>query len=218
VPDGPFTLQILHPQPFISKRETLTAMIGFKVFEPGRSSIPQHCAVLRHPVRDSCEHLSKMHRGVRIMSDTQEKNLTIELVDPADRALETVRWERKWIRRNGRGSRAECGECERMRAPAGARHAPEGIGNHSKARSSARRLRVEHAAIVVAPRGHDQRTAPADHVAQRFDHACRPALNRTNCAIRCVNNQHASVSYSKRTKLIDDLYQADRRRHACFFS
>jgi len=94
VPNPPFPLLISRSQPFIRKREALTAVIVLRVLNAHEASIPLGCAVLRHSVRDLREDLSQVDGCVRVVTNAEEQYIAVQLMDAADWALETMRGQR----------------------------------------------------------------------------------------------------------------------------
>lgn len=114
VSDAPFPLKIPRSQPFIYKREALTAVVVLRVINPDGPTVLHDRAVLRHSIRNLREDFGEMDGRIRLMPDAEEQDLSVQFVHAADRTLGTVRRQWQRIGRDGRRPRAERSKGEGM--------------------------------------------------------------------------------------------------------
>jgi hypothetical protein len=198
VSDAPFPLEIPRSQPFIGKLEALTTMVVLRVVDSNGPPVLDDRAVLRHSIWNLREDLRKMDGGIRVMPNAEEQDLAVQFINPADGALETVRRQWQPIGRDGPRLWAERSKREWMGASAYFGKAPEDVGRGAEARGHDRVTGLERSVVVFSPRRHDNRSLAPDSVAERLDHASWSLFHRSYCAVRHVDDEHASLPHAER--------------------
>ncbi len=67
----PFGLEASLPEPLVCQGETGTAVVVLPIVDPNEASFLEHCAVLRHTVRNAREELRQVERGIGVMTDAE---------------------------------------------------------------------------------------------------------------------------------------------------
>ncbi|HVH25290.1 MAG TPA: hypothetical protein VM818_00975 [Vicinamibacterales bacterium] len=89
--DSTATLSDLRIEPLINELEIVTAVIDLSVTVacqlPG---LHDHHRLLA-AISNSCKHLCEMYGGVGVMSDPEQQDLPVQVVDAADRTVQAMR-------------------------------------------------------------------------------------------------------------------------------
>jgi hypothetical protein len=91
VADGAAPLQSLSVEPIVHEGKVLAAVIDFRVIDPKELSVLHHHRVARPPISDAGHVLGEMDGRIRVVSYAEQEHLAIELVYPADGAVDPVR-------------------------------------------------------------------------------------------------------------------------------
>jgi hypothetical protein len=130
--DRAFGLERAIAQPLIGEGESLTAMVVLAIVHPHVAAIGIHRDMFGHAVRHSRQPLGQVERGIRVVADSQEQNLSIEIVNAANRAPWNVWRQRERIRRHEASAAPQRREREGMGASINPWHSPKRIGDDSE--------------------------------------------------------------------------------------
>jgi hypothetical protein len=152
-------------------------MVDLAVVVARRLPVGKNHRVVGEPVTYAGHVLGQMRGGVRVVSDPEQEDLSVEGIDAANGTVQAMGdvhgMSRGDLRRLGADGR------ERMGAVAAedSRHSPEGIRHHAhpEARSL---LRIEDVIVIVRHAGHDQSSPGTQRGPERFDQTLRSTFHR----------------------------------------
>jgi hypothetical protein len=166
-------------------------MIDLAVVVARRLPVDEDRRVVGEPVTYAGHVLGQMRGGVRVVSDPEQEDLPVEVIDAANGTVQAMGDVHGMRRGDLRRLGADGGERMRAVAAKDPRHSPEGIRHHAhpEARSL---LRVEDVIVIVRHAGHDQSSPGTQRGLKRFDQTSRSTFHRGHFRKRRVHDQDAA--------------------------
>jgi hypothetical protein len=189
--DNPTALLARRVEPSIHQAEVFAAVVNFNVVYARELTGRGGYQVLGYAVSDSCHVLGQVNSGIRIVTDPEQQNLPIHLIDSPDRAIQAVGNIRRMSRCNVSCFGADRCEGVGAVAPENAWQPPERIGNDTHA-ATGRCFNIEWMIVVVAHARHDQCAAGTDSCPQRLDEPSGAPIYRCQPRERGMHYQDTS--------------------------
>jgi hypothetical protein len=190
-------------EPTVGQGETLATVVVLAVVDPKRPAIlAADGARSGNPVRHPRDQLGQVKRRIGVVPDTEEEDLPVQFVYPADRAFRSMRREGKWVRSDTCGVGPRGGEGVDLRTPNHTRKPPEGVGHDAEIGSDGGSRGLEWQVVVAAPGRHDECSGGPDGLTQRRDQCPGPSFDRSHGAKGGVDQQHASLLHAQRAELV----------------
>ncbi len=114
VPDTPLGLQGVLAKPLICERKVRAAVIVLRIVDADRAAMLRHGAEPGHAVRDVRDDLCQVQHRIGIVTHSEQKHATVQVVHPPDRTVGPVRRNGQCATGDSGGLRTDGGERKRM--------------------------------------------------------------------------------------------------------
>ena len=177
--DASASLSPFGDKPLIDEIEVVAAVVDLAVTVacglPSSDDRHGFLAAVPHPRQRLCQ----MYGGIRVMSNTKQQDLPVEVVDAPDRTVRAMGHVQRMIGRDPSGFPSERGKSVRAITAQDVRRSLERVRHHSHS-EAARTSRIERIIVVIGHAGHHQSAVRPKGGLKRADQARWPALNRTH--------------------------------------
>jgi hypothetical protein len=187
-------------KPVIHQGEILTAVVDFDVVQTCEPPGAHGHQVFGPSIPYLGQVLGQVDRRIGIVTNPEQEDLPVELIDAPDRTIQAVGDVRGMSGCNFPSLGTRCGEGVRTVTPENAGQAPERVRYDTHAQAWSPR-RIEWMIVIVTHAGHDQCSGRPQCAPQRFDKAQRAAFHRRQLRERRVYDQDTTGLYPELLEL-----------------